>query len=36
MIFIDTSAFISILDMDDDNHERAGKIWKDLVLSGNV
>ncbi len=20
--------------MDDDNHERAGKIWKDLVLSG--
>ncbi len=34
MIFIDTSAFISILDMDDDNHERSGKIWKDLVLSG--
>lgn len=34
MIFIDTSAFISILDLDDDNHKRSGKKWKEIVLSG--
>jgi len=30
-VFVDTSALYAILDMDDENHEKAGGLWKDLV-----
>lgn len=30
-VFVDTSALYAILDTDDENHERAGKLWSDLV-----
>lgn len=31
MIFVDTSAFYSILDQDDDNHATASERWRRLV-----
>lgn len=33
-VFVDTSAFLSILDKDDINHEKAKKIWIELVTTG--
>ena len=33
-IFIDTSAFLAILDADDDFHAEAKAAWKDIVSSG--
>ncbi len=30
-VFVDTSALYAILDTDDENHEKAGDLWKDLV-----
>jgi predicted nucleic acid-binding protein len=30
-IFIDTSAFYALLDRDDDNHQKAKKVWTDIV-----
>jgi predicted nucleic acid-binding protein len=30
-VFIDTSAFLSILDADDENHPRAKVKWEDLI-----
>lgn len=35
-ISIDTSAFLAILNRDDDNHKAAKKLWKDLLYSDNV
>jgi predicted nucleic acid-binding protein len=34
--FIDTSAFLSILDRSDPNHEQAGKIWLYLLERDNT
>jgi len=31
MIYIDTSAFLAVLDADDKNHVSAGKTWEDLI-----
>lgn len=33
-VFVDTSALYAILDADDENHEKAGDLWKDLVAQG--
>ena len=30
-VYIDTSAFIAVLDADDRNHQKARKIWEDLI-----
>ena len=35
-IFVDTSAFLSILDRDDDNHEQASAIWLELLGQENT
>lgn len=35
-IFIDTSAFLAILDADDKNHPKASESWKKLVLSSDL
>jgi len=35
-VFFDTSAFLAILNKDDDNHKSAKKIWGDLVYSDNI
>jgi uncharacterized protein len=32
-IFIDTSGFIAVLDMDEANHHGAAKIWMDILMS---
>lgn len=32
-IFIDTSGFIAVLDMDDASHARAAKTWMDILTS---
>lgn len=32
-IFIDTSGFIAVLDMDDASHTRAAKTWMDILTS---
>lgn len=32
IIFIDTSAFLAILNADDKNHHRAKKTWTDLIM----
>lgn len=34
-IFVDTSAFLAILDAQDPNHERADQIWKILLGQGD-
>ncbi len=31
-VFVDTSALYAILDADDENHERAGRLWRDLAV----
>jgi len=35
-IFIDTSAFLSVLDADDENHLKAKKKWEDLIFRDHV
>lgn len=35
VVFIDTSAFLAILDADDDFHAEAKKTWGELLLSGS-
>lgn len=30
-VFMDTSAFLAVLDADDANHERASQIWRELI-----
>lgn len=35
MIFIDTSAFYSLLDRDDNNHAMAKRIWQLLLTNGD-
>jgi len=35
-IFIDTSGFIAVLDMDDLNHTRAAETWKNILTSGEI
>ena len=32
-IFIDTSGFIAVLDMDEANHPEASKTWMDILMS---
>jgi predicted nucleic acid-binding protein len=34
MIFVDTSAFLALLDMGDENHERATRQWDTLLEKG--
>ncbi len=36
IIFIDTSAFLSILNKGDNNHPMAKRLWKELLYSENV
>lgn len=36
MIFIDTSAFYAVLDRDDDNHQKARKIWNEVFSDENT
>jgi predicted nucleic acid-binding protein len=36
IIFIDTSAFLAILNKDDTNHPAAKNLWNDLLYSENV
>lgn len=36
IIFVDTSAFFALLDRDDANHQKAKKIWSDLLNSENT
>jgi len=36
IIFIDTSAFLAILDKDDNNHPAAKTLWKEVLYSENV
>lgn len=33
--FVDTSAFLAVLDADDLHHKRAKKVWGDLIASGD-
>ncbi|GEA14480.1 MAG: hypothetical protein PWR22_1945 [Moorella sp. (in: firmicutes)] len=33
-VYLDTSAFLAILDADDENHAAAKKIWENLLNSG--
>lgn len=35
-IFVDTSAFLSVLDADDVNHLKAKKRWKDLISKESI
>ncbi|MBC7084313.1 MAG: hypothetical protein H5T95_12635 [Firmicutes bacterium] len=30
-VYVDTSAFLAVLNADDENHERASSTWTDLV-----
>src|SRR3989304_10157565 len=36
MIFIDTSAFYAVLDRDDDNHQKARRIWNEVFSDENT
>lgn len=36
IIFIDTSAFLAILNKDDTNHPTAKNLWNDLLYSENI
>jgi len=36
IVFLDTSAFLAILDRDDRNHPKAKKTWSDLLFSENT
>jgi len=31
-VFVDTSAFVAVLDADDENHQKAKGKWEDLIL----
>jgi predicted nucleic acid-binding protein len=33
-VFVDTSAFLAVLDLDDSNHARAAKLWSSAIASG--
>lgn len=35
-VFLDTSAFLAILNRDDNNHSAAKKLWKELLYSENA
>ena len=35
-VFVDTSAFLAVLDADDEEHENARAAWKQLITSGEV
>ena len=35
-VFVDTSAFLAVLDADDAEHERAKKIWENLITNDEV
>jgi len=35
-VFFDTSAFLAILNQDDENHKSAKKVWGELVYSDNI
>ena len=34
--FVDTSALLAVIDVDDRNHKRAKKLWSKLISSGEV
>ncbi len=34
IVYIDTSALYAVLDADDENHERAKRVWTDLITQG--
>ncbi len=36
MVFFDTSAFLAILNKDDNNHQNARKLWGELLYSENI
>ena len=36
MLFIDTSAFYAVFDRDDDNHQKARRIWNEVFSDENV
>jgi len=36
MTFIDTSAFYAVLDRDDDNHQKARRLWNDVFSDDNT
>ena len=35
-VFIDTSAFLAVLDADDKNHPKAKRRWEELISSENI
>ncbi|WKZ16040.1 MAG: PIN domain-containing protein [Candidatus Jettenia caeni] len=35
-VFIDTSAFLAVLDADDSEHERAKKAWEYLIVNNEI
>lgn len=35
-VFIDTSGFLAVLDMDDENHAAAAEAWKDILTSDEI